>query len=312
MTEPGAGGVLRIEAVGLVSPLGADPAALVAPADGAGLREHGPLSALPGGARAGCVSGPDLKPWLRRRKDRKVMARPSQLALAAAGPAMAGFTGDPVDLGIFLGVGREPPDSGESEPALAASAAEGVLDEARLAGPGRDRYPPLLPLKTLPNMALAHISINLGVMGENNAWAGDGGAGMRAVVSGVHAVREGRAPAALVGGADANVDLGSARDRLRRGRSGPPGEAAAVLRIAPWDGHTPGVGLDLRTDDPDARIVDPGPLRAAMGDTGAAEGPVLLAVAAHLTALDGVSRVVRLSDPGQPAVAARVHALRVP
>ena len=301
---------LRVDAVGLVSALGGDPAALVSPAAGAGLRVHPPLADLPGGALAGIAQDVDLKPWLRRRKDRKVMARPSQLALAAAGPAMRGFTGDPAALGLFLGVGREPPDSGESEPALAAAAAHGRLDEALLAGPGRDRYPPLLPLQTLPNMALAHISINLGVTGENNAWAGDAGAGLRAVVSGMWAVREGRAPAALVGAADALADLGSARDRLRRGRQGPPGEAAALLRISPWDGRSPGEGLDLPTGPEIIEPVDPAPLRAAVGDTGAAEGVLLLLGAVQAVSVDGRARVVRLADPGQPAVAVRVHPLR--
>mgnify|MGYP001387511885 CR=1 FL=1 len=32
----------------------------------------------------------DLRPWLKRRKDRKLMARPAQLALSAAGNAMSG------------------------------------------------------------------------------------------------------------------------------------------------------------------------------------------------------------------------------
>lgn len=240
------------------------------------------------------------------------MARPSQLALAAAGPAMAGFEGDRSELGIYLGVGREPPDSGESEAALAASADGGALDEHRLAGPGRDLYPPLLPLKTLPNMALAHISINLQLMGENNAWAGDAGAGMRAVVAGMWAVHEGRAPAALVGAADAATDLGSARDRLRRGRTGAPGEAAAVLRIAPWDGVTAGVGLDLEVGDPAAVPMDPTPVRAAIGDVGAAEGVLLVAAAVQAVLRDGRPRVVRSADPGQPTVAVRVHSLRAP
>lgn len=300
---------LRIDGVGVVSPVGSEPSALLGAAPGAGIGPHPTLEALPGGSDAGIVAGPDLKPWLRRRKDRKVMARPSQLALAAAGAAMVGFEGDASDTGLFLGVGREPPDSGESEPALAASARSGLLDETGLAGPGRDRYPPLLPLKTLPNMALAHISINLGVMGENNAWAGDAGAGMRAVLSGMHAVLEGRAPAVLVGGADSLTDLGSARDRLRRGRTGPAGEAAAVLRLSPWDGVSPGVGLDLHTEDPDAVRLDAARLRSAVGDTGAAEGPLLLAAAMEAVERDGRARVVELGDPGQPAVAVRVHAL---
>ena len=301
---------LRVEATGLVSPLGSAADELLDAPPTRGLRDHPSLAHLPCGGVAGCVEGLDLKPWLRRRKDRKVMARPSQLALVAAGMALDGFQGDASELGLFLGVGREPPDSGESEPALAAAARDGALDEPRLAGAGRDLYPPLLPLKTLPNMALAHISINLGVMGENNAWAGDGGAGMRAVVSGMHAVLEGRAPAALVGGADSLTDLGSARDRLRRGRNGPPGEAAAVVRIGPWDGRTPGVGIDLDVTDPDAEHVDPEGIRSAMGDTGAAEGPVLLVGAIAAVARDGRPRIVRVGDPGQPVVGVRVHSLR--
>ena len=224
--------VVAVTGIGVVSPLGNTPDALAESIrlGRSGLSRSPELEHLPD-ATAGRVGKVPVRDWLKRRKDRKLMARASELALAAAGPALAGFDGNRVDMGLFLGVGREPPDDGESEASLAAAAADGALDPVLLAARGRDLYPPLLPLKTLPNMALAHISINLDLMGENGAWAGERGAGQRALVSGVHAILEGRCAAALVGGADSLVDLGSARDRLRLGGEGPPGEAAAMLLL---------------------------------------------------------------------------------
>lgn len=275
--------------VGLCTPLGAEPAAILE-ALGFGAvatRAQAGLAALPSD-RAAVVAGPDLRPWLKRRKDAKLLARPAELALAAAAGALEGYGPERAELGVFLGVGREPPDQGESEACLAAAAREGRLDEERLAGAGRDLYPPLLPLKTLPNMALAHISINLGPMGENGAWAGGVGASWAALASAWWAVAEGRCPAALAGGADSLVDLGSARDRLRLGASGPPGEAAALLLLesraqARERGVTP--LATLRPLSPEAaalaRDVGVDPLRAAMGELGAAEGALLLALALH-------------------------------
>ena len=221
---------VAVTGVGVVCPIGRTPEAVAASLaeQASGLAVSTELQHLPD-AHAGRVNRIPVREWLKRRKDRKLMARASELALAAAGPALCAFSGERVDLGLFLGVGREPPDDGESEAALAAASRDGRLDTTRLAGRGRDLYPPLLPLKTLPNMALAHISINLGVMGENGAWAGEAGAGQRAVVSGIRAIEEQRLDAALVGGSDSLVDLGSARDRLRLGRTGPPGEAGAML-----------------------------------------------------------------------------------
>lgn len=286
--------------LGLSCPLGHDPAEVLEAlrAGRSGLQPHPPLAPLPGGDLAGRVDKPALRPWLRRRKDRKIMAPASRVALAAAGPAWSGSTADPVEVGLFLGVGREPPDDGESEDALAAACRDGRLDEVLLRGPGRDRYPPLLPLKTLPNMALAHISINLGIMGENGAWAGEAAAGMRALVAGIQAVAEGRCPEVLAGGADSQIDLGSARDRLRLGHRGPPGEGSAVFRLAPVG--TPGAIAELE--------VSPGaPLaprwQGALGDLGTATGPVELAL---LIAAREPGRVC-LTDPGEAPIGVSVH-----
>lgn len=306
--------LLVVTALGLCTPLGADPRRLLAAvrAGEHALRPVEALAPLPD-ARAAVVEGPDLRPWLKRRKDSKLLARPAELALAAAGLALQSWRGPVEPLGLYLGVGREPPDTGDAEPCLAAAAREGQLDEALLATVGRDLYPPLLPLRTLPNMALAHISINLGLGGANAAWAGGVGAFWAALEGACWALVEGRAPAALVGAADSLVDLGSARDRLRLGAPGLPGEAAVVMLLEPLSSAV------ARGAAPLAELAPlPGPrlgapalhLRAALGDTGAAEGALALALEilaiaepadAGSTASEAdAARVVGGGEPGVP------------
>ena len=310
-----------ITGVGVRTALGQDPGSVGA-AVRAGASALAPLAVLASlpDPRAAVVPGPDLKPWLKRRKDAKLLPRAAELALAAAGDALQGWAGAREALGLFLGVGREPPDSGESEACLIAACRDGRLDDALLAGPGRDLYPPLLPLKTLPNMALAHVSINLGLMGENAAWAGEEGAGWMALHAAWWAVAEGRCAAALAGGADSLVDLGSARDRLRLGRGGAPGEAAALLLLEGAD-HAAARGASvlgatwaLSGAEAAEATSDQAPLRAALGCTGAAEGPLALALAlfgAPLAGPDwpksGDDRVsLAGADPGLPAVGVRL------
>ncbi len=181
--------------------------------------------------RAGVVDGPDLGPWLRRKKDARLLPRAAQLALPAAGRVMASFTGDPEELAIVVAVGREPPDEGEAEASLAAMAASGRFSLAGLGGEGRALYPPLLPLRTLPNMVLAHVAIAHGIRGENAVFAGGEEAGRHAWAFACALLGEGRAAKVLVGSAYSAVDLASARDRLRLGLHGPPGEGAVFVLL---------------------------------------------------------------------------------
>jgi len=303
---------VAVTGLGVVSPLGLTPQALAEGlAAGRSALSASPALGVLADDRAGRVDKIPVRPWLKRRKDRKLMARASELALAAAGPALAGFEGDRTELGVFLAVGREPPDDGESEAALAAASRDGKLDADRLAGPGRDRYPPLLPLKTLPNMALAHVSIHLDVMGENGAWAGEVGAGQRAIVAGVRAVAERRCPAALVGGADSLVDLGSARDRLRLGAKGPPGEGAAMLLLEPLEqalasGRRVLAVVEVGSGESDGEGLLP-QITAAMGALGAASVP--LELAAHIAAGCASSLTLDRSDAGDVSAAISVFAL---
>ncbi len=268
--------MIGVLAVGCVTPLGDDPVTVArAVAGGAcGVRPHRALELL-ASPLAGWVDGPDLGPWLKRRKDARLLARASQLALPAAGRTLAGWPGwalregagplppqeggggvSPEELGLFVAVGREPPDEGDAEASLVAMAREGVLALDLLGGPGRAAYPPLLPLRTLPNMVLAHVSIQHGIRGENGTWAGGSEAGAQALRAAFRAVEEGRAPFALVGAAYSAVDLASARDRLRLGETGPPGEAAVFALLGPGGVAVP--------DAPD--------WRAAMGDCGPVNG----------------------------------------
>ncbi|MDP6932895.1 MAG: beta-ketoacyl synthase N-terminal-like domain-containing protein [Myxococcota bacterium] len=257
-------GAVGITRVALCCALGEDPGKVRArlAAGESGLRASPELADLPDD-RAGVVDGPDLGPWLRRRKDRKLLARPAQLCLAAAGRALDGWSGDRAELGLFVGVGREPSDSGAAEPALLESHLAGSLDEDRLAARGRDLYPPLLPLQTLPNMALAHVSIHLGILGQNAAWAGGEEAGIQALRSAFWSVAEGRAPAALVAAADSLVDLGGARDQLRLGDSRAPGEASVAIVLERVD-------RALGRGEPIRAVLDVGP-----PDRGAGTGPGL-------------------------------------
>ena len=130
--------------------------------------------------------------------------------------------------------------------------------------------------------ALAHVSIHLNLGGENGAWAGDGDAATCALHEAWWAVAEGRVPAALAGGADSLVDLGSARDRLRVGATGAPGEAAAIFLLEPLEAAQARGATILARLAPDAGAADRWggfPWRAWAGDAGAAEGAVALAVA---------------------------------
>ena len=261
--------MIRVLSVGCVTPLGDDPRAVCAAvrAGESALAPCAALAHLPDDRAAVCA-GPDLGPWLRRRKDARLLARAAVLAMPAAGRALAGCPApvDPETLGLYVAVGREPPDEGEAEPSMVAMHVDGALDLARLGGEGRALYPPLLPLRTLPNMILAHVSIQHGVRGENGTYAGEAEAGRQALRAAVRAVEEGRAPFALVGAAYSAVDLASARDRVRGGARSPPGEAAVFAVLGDVPDASIGVPVDACADgDLDAHMGDCGPVAGLWG-----------------------------------------------
>lgn len=188
------------------------------------LSHHEPLKWMDS-SLAGVSPNQEFRRYLKRRKAAKLMTSAARLAMDAVGQIWdtEDETVDPVETGLFFSVGREPPDEGDAEAALVASAEDGTFSEAALAIHGRSLYPPLLPLKTLPNLILGHLSIHFDLCGENAAWAGEG---VQSFVESVWAILEGRAERILVGAADSLIDLGQARDIKRLGISAPPGEAS--------------------------------------------------------------------------------------
>ncbi len=224
----------------------------------------------------------DIRPLLKRRKDRKLLPRSAELALWAAHQAL---TPDrPQALGLLLGVGREPPDAGETEQALVRSMRDGRFDPDLLAGPGRAAYPPLASLRNLPNLVLAHIAIQLDVTGPGGTRAGGEAAGLAAVVDAWHCIGEGRADAMLTGGADSFVDAGSARDQVRLGAAGmdrAPGEAAAMLCLEALDtAQARGARVLAVLTSGGTGVTEPStwrsPLEGAIGSCGAAAAPLRL------------------------------------
>jgi 3-oxoacyl-(acyl-carrier-protein) synthase len=268
---------VAITGVGLQCALGADPSAVAAllAAGRSGVRPAGDArDSLPGGGIAACDV--DVRPYLRRRKDRKLLPRAAWLAIPAAADAIGD---DRVgDVGLFLGVGLEPPED-DTAGALVAAARDGRLDVTRLGREGLAAYPPLASLTTLPNLVLAHVAIQLGFTGEGATRAGDGAAGLAAIVEAVWSIEEGRCEVAIAGGADSLVHSALARDQVRRGFSAAPGEAAAVLRLEGLDAaRSRGARILAAISRAESGLFDgPGtPIEhhAGLGRCGAADGAV--------------------------------------
>jgi 3-oxoacyl-(acyl-carrier-protein) synthase len=191
------------------------------------LQESEELQYLPRSV-AGLAPNKGFRQYLKRRKAAKLMTDSARLAMDACGQIIEKYEEETESIGLFFAVGREPSDEGEAEDTLVASVKDGMFSEEKLAEKGQRLYPPLLPLKTLPNMILGHLSIHFNLCGENGAWAGEG---WRAFDEGFWAVAEGRATQVLIGAADSLVDLGQARDLHRIGITNPPGQGACAFLL---------------------------------------------------------------------------------
>lgn len=224
-------GDVVITGIGLVSAAGVGREAHAECAERSGARPT-PLSLFDASTMPVQVAFqvPRLRPqaFMKRRKDLKLMSRDAQLAVQAAGLALTDALVAPMDpdawpvpteeVGLFMGVGLEPGNITElGYVAADCGGADHRIDLHRLGGHSIDLIPPLSALQTLPNMALAHVSINLGLMGPGEALSPWGTSGMTALGVAVEAIERGECAFALVGATDSDVDLGGVSTHARLG-----------------------------------------------------------------------------------------------
>lgn len=202
-----------VTGLGLVTPLGAGLAA-----NRAALAE-GRVATAPAtrfdaspfaSSLAGEVNGLDARPWFRVPKALKLCDARTRLAVCAAAMALAdsGLPAGPNEaLGVAIGTSGS--DLGAAElsaalarapdPSLAARDAS-AFGEAALEG-----LNPLWLLVHLPNMASAHVAIQLEARGPNTTVMTGRAAGLSAVAAGAAWIEDGDAAAVLAGGADSPV-----------------------------------------------------------------------------------------------------------
>lgn len=159
---------------------------------------------------AGEVSGLDARAWFRVPKALKLCDSRTRMAVSAAAMALAdsGFPVGPNDaLGVAIGT------SGSDLGAAELSAAVGGADEPSLAAVdtaafGRaalEDLNPLWLLLHLPNMASAHVAIQLEARGPNTTVMTGWAAGLSAIAEGAAWIADGDATAVLAGGADSGI-----------------------------------------------------------------------------------------------------------
>lgn len=243
-----------IASVGLATPLGLGrEATLKAWEDGAsGLRpnDRWPADSFPR-SDAGLVCGFSPRKQLPDRKAVKLMSREAQLGVYAAVEAAGGTDAcqrlhvPPYRFGAWAAAGYEVSALQDHIDMLAESRDPddpSKVSVPRLFGPGRDAYNPLAPLRILPNMALFHAGAALGLQGPYLALGSSPAAGLAALGEATEALVHSEADAALVLGADAQVEEFRAQMLVEAGvvPTLAPGEGAAALLLLP-DGDGPTV-----------------------------------------------------------------------
>jgi 3-oxoacyl-[acyl-carrier-protein] synthase II len=207
-----------ITGVGLVSPIGTDPAAFwQSLREGrCGIRPIRTFdaSALP--VRfAGEVSDFDAKAFVAKdqRKSLRMMARTIQLAVAGAQRAIDDSKVDkskldPTRFGIEFGAGliaSELPELADAA-RVSANCQPGVVDLEKWGSQGLETIQPLWMLKYLPNFPACHISILHNAQGPNNSITESDVAGLLAMGEAFRILRRDQADFFLVGGAESKIN----------------------------------------------------------------------------------------------------------
>lgn len=189
------------------------------------------------------VSGFNPRDHFRVPKALKLTDRITRFAVAAATMALADarWNGDAEDLGVVIGSSSSDLQLPELAHAIGADpdgrAAEDTafFAERMLAG-----LHPLWLLVNLPNMASAHVAIQVQARGPNSTVMTDWVAGSQAIGEAFEWIRSGEADGVLAGGADSGLQpfayaaceqAGLFAEARPPGRRFVPGEGSAVLLL---------------------------------------------------------------------------------
>ena len=176
---------------------------------------------------AGEIKDFDPKLYVRPRKSLKVMARDTQLGVAAADLACqhAGIvvgSVDPDRIGVVFAADAIATDLSESTGCYRACMVDGEFDFDRFGRTGILETYPLLFLKILPNMIASHIAIAQDARGPNNTILQGDVSSLLALGEAVRAIERGAADVIIAGGASSRMTpldwiRGSVIDSLARG-----------------------------------------------------------------------------------------------
>jgi 3-oxoacyl-[acyl-carrier-protein] synthase II len=233
-----------VTGVGLVTPLGPSlaetRAALAAGSSAVAPATLCDASPFPSG-RAGEASDAGARALFRTPKALKLCDRRTRFAVCAAAMALAdaGLPPAPRD-GLGVAIGTSGSDLGAAELSAALARAEepalAARDAAAFGAAALGGLNPLWLLVHLPNMASAHVAIQLEARGPNTTVMTGLSAGLGALATAAEWIVEGAADAVLAGGADAGVHVFSFAALEQAGcLEGPaplvPGEGAAVFLL---------------------------------------------------------------------------------
>jgi 3-oxoacyl-(acyl-carrier-protein) synthase len=183
---------------------------------------------------AGAALDGEVLPWLKSRKMRKYMGKQDELAVIAAGRALANAklqVQDGSRIGLYLCIGYIPFERADIDAITAGSLRDGQFSMEQFSTVGIEQVNPLLTFRCLPNMPAFHVSLNFGVRGPYLVTYPGIGQFYLALEAAASALGAGEIDYALVGGVadQRNFLVDYHFSRLPKRRATERQDAAAVL-----------------------------------------------------------------------------------
>jgi 3-oxoacyl-(acyl-carrier-protein) synthase len=159
-------------------------------------------------SRAGECHTFDARPWFRIPKALKLADQRTRLAVAAASMAYAAAGLDEQaaeNAGVLVGSSTHDMQIADLGRALGPLSDGDVMDIDYFGTRILRKLPPLWLLVNLPNMASAHVAIQLGAHGPNSTLTTDWISGLQALGEASRWIADGEADVVIAGGADCGV-----------------------------------------------------------------------------------------------------------